>query len=62
MTPSVENTAIGSLLPDSNSSNGFKLFPKLMLFERKTPKTAAASVDDTIAPSKKHSKSGKFNK
>ncbi|OQA02840.1 MAG: hypothetical protein BWY67_02515 [Bacteroidetes bacterium ADurb.Bin397] len=41
---------MGSLLPDSNSSNGLRLPFSPILFDRNTEKTAAASVDDTIAP------------
>ena len=47
----VKKTAIGSLLPLSNSRSGFKLFLRLIFFERKTLNTAAASVDEIIPPS-----------
>jgi hypothetical protein len=50
MSPSVRKTAIGSLLPDSNSSNGFKGSRRLTDLDRMTANTAAASVEDTIAP------------
>ncbi len=46
----VSNTAMGSLLPDSNSSRAptrpFRPTPRL----RRTAKTAAASVEETMAP------------
>ena len=48
----VSTTAIGSLLPDSNSSNWINRRGILAFRARSTMKTAAASVDDTIAPSK----------
>jgi len=50
MSPSVRKTAIGSLLPDSNSSNGFKGSRKLTDLDRITANTAAASVEETMAP------------
>src|ERR1044071_8421690 len=52
----VSTTAIGSLLPDSNSSNWAKRFGSLELLDLSTMKIAAASVDDTIAPSKRPSR------
>src|SRR5262245_24213390 len=52
----VSTTAIGSLLPDSNSSNWAKRLGSLELLARSTMKMAAASVDDTIAPSKRPSR------
>ncbi len=47
----VSNTAIGSLAPDSSSSVGWIDPASLARWVRRTAKTAAASVDDTIAPS-----------
>ncbi len=56
----VNKTAIGSLLPDSNSNKGFKFPLKLIFFDRKTEKTAAASVEETIEPKRRHSLKDKF--
>ena len=49
MAPVDKITAIGSLLPDSNSNTdfNFSLFRYRLLF-RKMLKTAGASVEDTI--------------
>src|SRR4051794_2098189 len=55
MMPIVRNTAIGSLVPDSNSKSGWILPFKEIPCERRTENTAAASVDETIDPSKKPS-------
>ena len=52
----VSTTAIGSLLPDSNSSNWINRGGILAFRARSTMKTAAASVVDTIAPSKRPSR------
>ncbi len=52
----VRKTAIGSLLPDSNSKRGLRDPFRLTLLDLKMEKTAAASVEDTIAPSKRPSK------
>ena len=52
----VNTTAIGSLLPDSNSSNWTNRRGNLAFRARSTMNTAAASVDDTIAPSKRPSR------
>ena len=46
----VSISAIGSLLLDSSSSRGRNLCLSPMLLERSTENTAAASVDDTMAP------------
>src|ERR1044071_2028336 len=56
ITAIVRTTAIGSLLPDSNSSNWAKRLGSLELLARSTMKMAAASVEDTIAPSKRPSR------
>jgi len=48
--PTVRNTAIGSLLPDSNSSSGLSRPLRLTALDRRTAKTAAASVEETIDP------------
>ena len=48
----VKNTAIGSLLPDSNSNMGFKVPLSPIFWVRKIENTAAASVDEIIAPSR----------
>ncbi len=53
MTPVVRKTAIGSLLPDSNSRNGRRFPFRRALAIRRTEKTAAASVDETTAPRRK---------
>ncbi len=50
MTPVVRKTAIGSLLPDSNSRNGRRFPFRRARAIRRTEKTAAASVDETTAP------------
>jgi len=48
----VRKTAMGSLLPDSNSISGC-IFPRRLTFESEAHlKTAAASVEDTMAPNK----------
>ncbi len=54
--PMVRKIAIGSLLPDSNSSNGFKGFLRRMRFDLRTANTAAASVEETIEPRSNPSK------
>src|SRR5688572_6942231 len=51
----VRKYAMGSLLPLSNSNKGRKRPFKPTLFERRIENTAAASVEDTIAPSSKAS-------
>ncbi|OQC68943.1 MAG: hypothetical protein BWX47_01529 [candidate division Hyd24-12 bacterium ADurb.Bin004] len=58
-TVTVRNTAIGSLLPDSSSSRGFRSPFSFTRRDRIIAKTAAASVEDTIEPSRSPSKSGK---
>ncbi len=50
--PRVRITAIGSLLADSNSRRSFKFPLSFVPLELITEKTAAASVEETIAPSK----------
>src|SRR5690554_5112345 len=47
--------AMGSLLPLSNSRVGLKLLFRARIFERKMENTAAASVEDTIEPSRRAS-------
>ena len=49
----VSAKAMGSLLPDSNSSVGFRRCLRPTPLERSTENTAAASVDDIMAPSRK---------
>jgi hypothetical protein len=51
---------MGSLLPLSISKSGLKFPFKPIFFERKIEKTAAASVDETIAPSNSPSRTEKF--
>jgi len=46
----VSKTAMGSLLPDSNSSRGDNRPLRFMPRERRMAKTAAASVEEMIAP------------
>jgi hypothetical protein len=46
----VRKMAIGSLLPDSNSSKGLKGSLRLMRFDLRILNTAAASVEETIDP------------
>ncbi len=53
IVPIVKKTAIGSLLADSNSSKGFNNPLRLILLDLITEKTAAASVDEIIPPTKK---------
>jgi hypothetical protein len=48
--PMVKKRAIGSLLPDSNSSKGFKGAFNPIRLDLKILNTAAASVDETIEP------------
>ena len=50
IAPIVKKTAIGSLLPDSNSRRWRKFPFRLARRDRRVEKTAAASVDETIAP------------
>jgi hypothetical protein len=45
-----KNTAIGSLEPDSSSKSGFSSPFNPSFFERSTEKTAAASVEEIMAP------------
>ena len=62
MTPIIETvrkTAIGSLLPDSNSSSERRCGRSRTFRERNTEKTAAASVDETIDPSRRAWASGR---
>ena len=62
INPIVKKIAIGSLLPDSNSSNGLRLFLRLTFFDLNTLKTAAASVEEIIAPKSKPYKISMFSK
>src|SRR5690606_36823511 len=48
----VRKYAIGSLLPLSSSRVGRRLAFRARLLDRRIEKTAAASVEDTMAPSK----------
>ena len=48
----VKNIAIGSFEPDSNSSNGAMLFLSKIFLALSMAKTAAASVEEMIEPSK----------
>ena len=50
----VSSMAIGSLLPDSNSSSGCSFPFRLTLRERSMENTAAASVEDMIEPRSRH--------
>ena len=50
MSVTVRNTAVGSLLADSNSMSERSRFVRPIPRERRTEKTAAASVEDTTAP------------
>ncbi len=50
MMPVVSRTAMGSLLPDSNSRNGRRFPFRRARAVRRIEKTAAASVDETTAP------------
>src|SRR4030042_2956440 len=52
----VRKTAIGSLLPDSNSRRGLRDPFRLTFLDLNMEKPAAASVEETIAPSKRPSK------
>jgi len=61
ITHMVRRTAIGSLLPDSNSSNGLNCPFKLTRRERRIEKTAAASVEDITEPSSRPSSNENFN-
>ena len=45
----VRKMAMGSLLPDSSSSNGLKSPFRLICLERRMENTAAASVEEMIA-------------
>ena len=56
----VRKTAIGSLVPDSNSNNGLALPLRCMLRVFKIENTAAASVDETTAPNKRLTKNDRF--
>jgi len=47
---------MGSLLPDSSSSSGFRFPLRLTLRDRRTEKTAAASVEEMIEPSRNPSR------
>ena len=51
----VKKYAMGSLLPLSSSSIGLMPSRRLMLLERRIENTAAASVEEIIAPSNKAS-------
>jgi len=55
----VRKTAMGSLLPDSNSSSERRRGCRRTLRERSTEKTAAASVDETIDPSSRACRNGR---
>ena len=50
MKPTVKRTAIGSLLPDSSSSRGFRVPRRPTFLDRRTEKTAAASVEEKSPP------------
>lgn len=50
MIVTVKKIAIGSLLPDSSSSSGPRLFFSEIPLARSIAKTAAASVEEMIAP------------
>ena len=51
VSATVRMTAIGSLSPDSSSSVAATRLDSAMRLLRSTAKTAAASVDETMAPS-----------
>ena len=51
----VKNIAIGSFEPDSSSSNGAMLFLSEIFLALSMAKTAAASVEEIMEPSKKAS-------
>ena len=59
VNPMVRKMAIGSLLPDSSSSRGLSRPVRAMLLERSTAKIAAASVEETMAPSSRPSSQAK---
>ena len=58
----VKKIAIGSLLPDSSSNKGESFFFKEIPFALSIAKTAAASVDEIIAPKSKDYKKVKSSK
>ncbi len=56
--PRVKITAMGSLLPDSNSRRSLTLPFKRAPLELIIENTAAASVDDTMAPTRSEFRKG----
>jgi len=60
INPTVKKIAIGSLLPDSSSSSGFKGCFRLIRLDLKMLNTAAASVEETMEPSSIPSKRENF--
>ena len=56
----VKNIAIGSFEPDFNSSNGAMLFLSEIFLALSIAKTAAASVEEIMEPSKKGFRPGKI--
>lgn len=61
-TPTVMKIATGSLLPASNSRVCFRLPFRTRLRARSRLNTAAASVDETIAPRRRPSSQERFRK